>query len=135
MQVDSNFSLLPGMSSTNTAGKGVQVIGEESNFQAALQDAQSKLESAQKSTVMTPEEVAKRDAEIKAASVQLEAIMLKLMYGEMWKTVPKDKLFGDDNAMEIYRDMYNEELTKQMAEGGGIGLANFIYEQLTRTVK
>ncbi|MBQ9442657.1 MAG: rod-binding protein, partial [Selenomonadaceae bacterium] len=40
--------------------------------------------------------------------------------------------FGDDNAMDIYRDMYHEELTKQMALDGGIGLADFIYKQLTQ---
>ena len=48
------------------------------------------------------------------------------------RTVPKDELFKDDNAMEIYRDMYNEELTRVAAEGGGIGLADFIYKQLTK---
>ena len=61
----------------------------------------------------------------------MEALMLKMLYNDMWKTVPKDKLFGDDNAMDIYRDMYHEELTKQMAMDGGIGLADFIYKQLT----
>ena len=56
-----------------------------------------------------------------------------MMYNEMWKTVPKDELFGDDNAMEIWRDMYNEELTKNMAMNGGIGLQDYIYQQLTRS--
>ena len=81
---------------------------------------------------MTDEEVAQRNQEIKDASVQLEALLLKMMYNEMWKTVPKDELFGESNAMDIYRDMYNEELTKKAAEGGGIGLADYIYKQLTK---
>ena len=55
------------------------------------------------------------------------------MYNEMWKTVPKNELFGNSNAMDIYRDMYNEELTKKAAEGGGIGLADYIYKQLTKS--
>ncbi len=61
----------------------------------------------------------------------MEAIFLKMLYDGMWKTVPKDELFGDDNAMDIYRDMYHAELTKQMAMDGGIGLADFIYNQLS----
>ena len=65
----------------------------------------------------------------------LEAILLKMMYGEMWKTVPKNELFGDDNAMEIWRDMYREELTKNMAMNGGIGLQDYIYQQLTQNTK
>ena len=62
----------------------------------------------------------------------MEGIFLKLMFTEMWKTVPKNELFGNSNAMEIYRDMYNEEITKKAAEAGGIGLADFIYKQLTK---
>ena len=81
---------------------------------------------------MTQDEINERNKGIREASVELEAILLKMMYTEMYKTVPKDTLFGDDNAMDIYRDMYHEELTKQMAKEGGIGLADFIYEQMTR---
>ena len=130
MQINGAY-LMPQMSSTGTGAAGANMLNDESTFQAQLQAATDKLNKTSKAKVLSSEEVAKRDKEIKDASVQLEAIMLKLMYDEMWKTVPKNKLFGDGNAMEIYRDMYNEELTKKMAEGGGIGLADFIYKQLT----
>ena len=134
MQIDGAY-LMPQTSSTNTGSESAQVIKENSSFQAQLEEASRKLNSSTTIKTMTPEEVAKRNKDIKDASVQLEAIMLKLMYNEMWKTVPKNTLFsdGNDNAMEIYRDMYNEELTKAAAEGGGIGLGDFIYRQLTET--
>ena len=134
MQIDGVY-LLPRTSSTNTGANGAQVINEEANFQAQLQAASNKLEqsAAKKNYVMTDADVAKRNSEIKEASVQLEALTLKLLYNEMWKTVPKNEFFGDGNAMEIYRDMYAEELTKKMAEGGGIGLGDFIYRQLTES--
>ncbi|MBR4151921.1 MAG: rod-binding protein [Selenomonadaceae bacterium] len=131
MQI-SGANLIPQMSSTNTGATGAQMINDESSFQAQLKEATDRLEKKSEIKTLTDDELTKRDKEIKDASVQLEAIMLKLMYNEMWKTVPKNKLFGDDNAMEIYRDMYNEELTKVAAEGGGIGLADFIYRQLTQ---
>ena len=136
MQINGEY-LLPQMTLKNPGTAGANVLNDESSFQAQLQAATDKLNktTSTKIKTMTDDEVAKRNQEIKDASVQLEAIMLKLMYNEMWKTVPKDKLFGDDNAMEIYRDMYNEELTKVAAEGGGIGLADFIYKQLTETNK
>ncbi len=131
-------NLLPQMSATNSGSTGAQMLTEAANFQEQLQAASDKLNrssASKKINVMTDEEVAKRNQEIREASVQLEAIMLKLMYNEMWKTVPKDKLFGEENnnAMDIYRDMYHEELTKKVAEDGGIGLADFIYRQLTET--
>ena len=134
MQI-SGTELLPQMGTTNTTPDGSQLLTDEYTFQSALDEATSKLNKSTNSAVMTKEEVEKRDQEIKDASVQLEAILLKMMYNEMWKTVPKDTLFGDDNAMDIYRDMYHEELTTQIAEGGGIGLADFIYEQMTKTYK
>ena len=130
MRIDNSY-LLPQMGATNTGAEGAQMLNDEASFQEQLKKATEKIDS-KKSYIMTDEEVAQRNQEIKEASVQLEALFLKMMYTEMWKTVPKDTLFGDDNAMDIYRDMYNEELTKKAAEGGGIGLADFIYEHLTR---
>ena len=132
MQIGGDY-ILPQTTLRNTGAAGANVINDEESFQAQLKAATDKLNQSGKVKTMSAEEVEKRDKEIKDASVQLEAIMLKLMYTEMWKTVPKNKLFGDDNAMEIYRDMYNEELTKIAAEGGGIGLADFIYKQLSQT--
>lgn len=131
MQVDGSL-LMPRMHSTNTDQAGSRVISKEATFQKNLDAAQKRLDKAAKSAVMTDEEIAQRNKDIRAASVQLEAIFLKDLYNQMWKTVPKDELFGDDNAMDIWRDMYHEELTKQIAQNGGIGLADFIYQQLTR---
>ena len=135
MDVSALNNLLPHTSSTNTSSDMADIISEDANFQAALDEATSKLNNATKKEikVMTAEEIAQRDQDIRKASVDLEAILLKMMYTEMYKTVPKDELFGDDNAMEIYQDMYNEELTKVMAESGGIGLADFIYNQLAKS--
>ena len=130
MRIDGSY-LLPQMAGTNTGAQGAQMLQEESSFKEQLKAATDKLES-KKIKTMTAEEVAQRDKEIREASVQLEGLLLKMLYNEMWKTVPKNKLFGDNNAMEIYRDMYNEEITKKAAEGGGIGLADYIYKQLTK---
>ena len=130
--VSSLSNLLPQTSSTNTASESAEVINENATFQAALDSATGKIENANKKNikVMTTEEIAERDSDLREASVELEALLLKMMYSEMYKTVPKDELFGDDNAMEIYQDMYQNELTKEMAKAGGIGLADFIYQQL-----
>ena len=132
MRVDSSY-LLPQMNATGTGATGAQMLSDEATFQEQLKAATDKLDnSSTKIKTMTDDEVTQRNKEIKKASVQLEAIFLKIMYNEMWKTVPKGGLFKESNAMNIYRDMYNEELTKKAAEGGGIGLSDFIYNQLTK---
>ena len=132
-----NVNLLPRMNSTNSASVGSQLVNEDAVFQAELKAAQNRLNGSSKKVtgIMTEEQLAQRNKDIKDASVQMEALLLKMLYGEMWKTIPKDTLFGDDNAMDIYRDMYHDELTKKMAMDGGIGLADFIYQQLTKTQK
>jgi len=130
MQINGT-TLMPSMNSTNSSATGSHMINKESRFQAELDAAHERLDKSAKSGVMTEEQIAQRNKDIKDASIQMEALMLKMLYNDMWKTVPKDKLFGDDNAMDIYRDMYHEELTKKMAMDGGIGLADFIYNQLT----
>ena len=134
MDMSALSKLLPQTASTNTGSKSADMMAQEATFQAALDEATSKIDNATKKNVkvMTQDEINERNKGIREASVELEAILLKMMYTEMYKTVPKDTLFGDDNAMDIYRDMYHEELTKQMAKEGGIGLADFIYEQMTR---
>ncbi|MBQ7493552.1 MAG: rod-binding protein [Selenomonadaceae bacterium] len=132
MRIDNSY-LLPQMGATGAGAEGAQMLNDEVTFQEQLKRATDKLNnSSTKITTMTEAEVAQRNQEIKDASVQLEALLLKMMYNEMWKTVPKNELFGNSNAMDIYRDMYNEELTKKAAEGGGIGLADYIYKQLTK---
>ena len=135
MDVSTLNNLLPRTTSTNTSSESADIISEDANFQAALDEATSKIKKAttKEIKVMTQEEIDQRDKDIREASTDLEAILLKMMYTEMYKTVPKDELFGDDNAMEIYQDMYHEELTKEMAKGGGIGLADFIYQQLSKS--
>ena len=129
MQIDGTL-LMPNMNSTNSAARGSHLIQKESRFQSELDAAHERLENSAKTGVLTKEQIEQRNKDIRDASIQLEALMLKMLYNDMWKTVPKDEFFGDDNAMDIYRDMYHEELTKQMAHNGGIGLADFIYNQL-----
>lgn len=130
MRIDGSY-LMPQMGATGTGAEGAQMLNKELSFQEQLKTATDKLDS-KKIVTMTDAEVTQRNQEIREASVQLEALLLKMMYTEMWKTVPKDELFGESNAMDIYRDMYNEEITKKAAEGGGIGLADYIYNQLTK---
>ena len=129
MQVNGTM-LMPSMNSTNSGATGSHLIQREEKFQAELNAAHERLNKSAKSGVMTDEQIEQRNKDIRDASIQMEALMLKMLYNDMWKTVPKDTLFGDDNAMDIYRDMYHEELTKKMAMDGGIGLADFIYNQL-----
>ena len=58
-----------------------------------------------------------------------------MMYRQMRSTVHEGGLFGEDNATKIFEDMRDSEMTKQMAESGGIGLGELLYKQLRPQVE
>jgi peptidoglycan hydrolase FlgJ len=73
----------------------------------------------------------KEQARLKKACQDFESIFLNYMLSKMRESVPKDDLMGGGNAENIYRGMLDEELSKQIAAGGGMGLGNMLYRQLS----
>lgn len=73
----------------------------------------------------------KDDAKLRDACVQFEAMFLDLMFKEMRKTVPKDSLLGDSNADDILRSMHDTQMTQDLAQAGGVGLADMLYRQIS----
>lgn len=76
---------------------------------------------------------AKEDAKLKAACTDMEAVFLNILWQQMRRSVPKNTLFGQSNQEEIMRSMLDSEMTKNMAQAGGVGLADTLYRQLTLT--
>ena len=77
---------------------------------------------------------AKEDEKLREACQEFESFFLYLMMKEMRKTVPEQKLIHGGRAEEIFRDMMDEELAKEMSKSpsAGFGLGQMLYEQLTR---
>ncbi|MFN3871180.1 MAG: rod-binding protein [Aquificaceae bacterium] len=69
---------------------------------------------------LTSQELLKRDK--KSLALEFEAIFLKEILKEAYKPLLKDKPFDT----RIYYDMFLDNIGKELAKGGGIGLANFI---------
>jgi flagellar protein FlgJ len=74
---------------------------------------------------------AQEDAKLKAACKEMEAVFLNLLLKEMRKTVPKTGLVGNSSQEDIMRSLLDSEMTKNMAQAGGAGLAEMLYRQLT----
>ncbi len=72
------------------------------------------------------------DAKLRDACKGFEAMFLDLMYKKMRDTVPDNPLFGTSNGEKIMQSMLDSEMAKEMAEAGGIGLADLIYDRLTQ---
>jgi flagellar protein FlgJ len=71
---------------------------------------------------------------LKDACESFEAYFLQLMFREMRKSSFDDSksFIPKSNAEKIFIDMLDEEVSKSAAKGGGIGLADMMYKQLSR---
>ncbi len=75
------------------------------------------------SNAQTPEEV-------REAAKSFEAFFLHTALEQMSKGLGTDDYFGGGNAEAIWRSYLNEEIGKDMAESGGIGIANIVERDL-----
>lgn len=72
-----------------------------------------------------------KEGKLKEACQNFEAIIIQQMLTAMRKTVPKDGLFASGYAEDMYQSMYDEGLSKEIASGKGLGLADILYQQLS----
>ena len=73
------------------------------------------------------------EQELKEACVEFESYFLNMMFKSMRKTVVSGGgLFEKSNAEKMFQEILDEEVTKKMANEGGIGLADMMYKQLSR---
>ena len=63
-----------------------------------------------------------------------ESFFLQLMFKEMRNTIPDNKgtAFEKSNAEKIFTGMLDEQISIMAANNGGIGLAAFMFRQMTR---
>jgi len=102
-------------------------------------DIAAKAELASMSGAMSRVEIAAKRAEamdpqylegLKKVTTDFESIFLNYMLKQMRRTVPEDPLFGKSTARDIFNDMYDENVSNELAKAGGIGLAAILYKQL-----
>ena len=59
-----------------------------------------------------------------------ESIFVKYMMQQMRETIPENGLFGQSQAEKIYTGMLDDEVSKSVSHGRGLGLAKAMYEQI-----
>ncbi len=69
-------------------------------------------------------------AEIRAASEKFEAMFLSQMFQHMFAGVNTDPTFGGGHAEKMYRSLMIDEYGKQVAQKGGLGIADHVYSTL-----
>lgn len=73
------------------------------------------------------------DKKLRAACRDMEAVFLNMLLSRMRATVPKNSL-TNSRQQEIVQSLLDVELTQNMANAGGTGLADMLYRQLSQPV-
>jgi flagellar protein FlgJ len=68
--------------------------------------------------------------EVSQVCKEFESLFLNYLLKEMRATVPKSGPFGGGQAEQIYTSMFDEQLSRKLAQHGGIGLAQIIQRSL-----
>lgn len=77
----------------------------------------------------------KNEGALKKACKNFEAIILQQMLTAMRQSVPKSELLDSGFSQDMYQSMYDENLSQELANGRGIGLADTLYRQLSSSPK
>ena len=77
-----------------------------------------------------PASEALTDAELENACQEMESIFMNLLLKEMRNNIKKSGFISGGTAENIYTGMLDAEISKVIANRGGIGLSKILYEQL-----
>lgn len=72
------------------------------------------------------------EEDLKEACGQFEAILLNYMFQRMRASIPKSGFLDQGIAFDIVQSMHDEALAEELAKGGGIGLAQQLYDDLSK---
>jgi flagellar protein FlgJ len=72
------------------------------------------------------------DAALKAVAQQFEGIFMNMMLKSMRDATPQDGLF-DSEQSRLYTQLFDQQLAQKLSAGKGIGLADMMVKQLTRS--
>lgn len=66
---------------------------------------------------------------LRKACTDFEAVFISKLWEQMRATIPKDGMLHSPQE-DMYRSMFDREFTEKMAQDGGIGLGDMLYDQL-----
>jgi len=89
-----------------------------------MESAQNSLKSAKRSS---PDEAALQNKE---ACLELESLFIYHLFKEMRATIPKSEFLDGGTAEDIYTSMLDQQLAKELAFRGGIGISSVLLDQL-----
>ncbi len=65
---------------------------------------------------------------------EFESMFVNLLFKQMRKTIPNSELIDGGNAEDIFEEMLDSEISKKIAQRGGLGIADALMEQFDRYI-
>jgi flagellar protein FlgJ len=68
---------------------------------------------------------------LREATQEFESVFIAKIFEGMRRTVPESGLMGDDSGTKTFQEMLDQQLSRQIARGGGLGIGDILYRQLS----
>ncbi len=125
-----------GMKVTPSATSQANIIKGQASMQEQKDTAfADKLKKAQEKATELNSSTNPKDPneqkKLREACQELESVFLNMMLGKMRDTIPERTLFPKSSGEKMMQSMLDVELTRVMAKGKGMGLADMLYKQLS----
>lgn len=75
---------------------------------------------------------AKTRAQAREAAEEFESMFVQQMVEQMWSGIETNGEFGGGNGEKIFRSLLNEQYSKDIVTGGGIGIADTVYREILK---
>lgn len=111
-------------------GMGMQSLGTDAAKNADLVQFKVQMDGLKKRLANAPSE----EEELQKACRDFEAVFIGKLWEQMEKSVPKEGYLHSKQE-GMYKSMFNKEFSESMADAGGIGLADMLYDQLAQKLK
>jgi Rod binding domain-containing protein len=105
-------------------------LAKMKNSSQEVREYAFKMEAVKKN--LTPP--ADKEKKLRESCEGFEAIFIQKMWEQMRATIPEGGVLKGREE-KFWQGMYDQELAKTMAGAGGIGLADMMYEQLSRSLR
>ncbi|PLX91416.1 MAG: hypothetical protein C0620_11445 [Desulfuromonas sp.] len=67
---------------------------------------------------------------LKKTCDEFEAVMVQMMFKAMRGSQPKNTLFEKDTATEVYQELFDGEVARELAHNQSMGIGMHLYQQL-----
>jgi len=101
-------------------------------YQTTIEEKQTAVETDAFKTALEKAASEKNLDKLKEASQEFEAYFVNTLLKVMRNTIQEGGLVKKSQARETFEGMLDEEMAKKIAKGGGIGLADMIYQNMLK---